>query len=222
MDNVGSQPDGGSPSFLNKETFAPTPLPGAGTPPAPALDLASRFLAFTRENNESLVSLRQSLDTLRRDLEESNRISREREASIAKLHEENQALRKGEHFQLRLPLFRDIIRLHDDLLDAALHASAANPGSPSSQTLADFATAIEDLLFRHGVDCLRPALGEPVNLDQHQIMDTRATSTPETDRTLAGIMRPGFALDGRMIRPVHVQVHKFIPLEAGDGLPLRP
>src|SRR5947209_3702734 len=76
-------------------------------------------ISSAREGPEGTNDHGQQLREILRALEESTRISTERERVIDRLYEENQRLRAGELQQAVMPILRDLMRLFDDLQKTA-------------------------------------------------------------------------------------------------------
>jgi molecular chaperone GrpE len=91
-----------------------------------------------------------------------------------------------------------------DSADRALAAFGARADDPLAAGLAALGEQIEDVLRRQGVARVG-AVGEPFDPETHEAVGTTpAPGAPPG--TIAGVVRPGYALDGRLLRPAQVVV----------------
>lgn len=101
---------------------------------------------------------------------------------------------------------KDLVPLAEGL-DSALAAAGA---SASAATLKDgvalVAQQLEEILKRHGVELIRPA-GAPFDPLSHEaILVVERADVPPNH--VADVVRPGFRLHGRVVRPAQVTVAK--------------
>jgi molecular chaperone GrpE len=165
------------------------------------------------QNNAGIQILSQRVEQLAGLLEEANLISRERERIIDRLHEENQQLRSGELWQAVAPMFRDLVRLYDDLeqttqrydihIEAELKAAARDFQS--------FRDTVEDILYRHGVERYVAADGTPFNSKEQRALGVVPTPDENLDRTIARVVRAGFRAETRIVRLLEAEVFRFTP-----------
>lgn len=148
--------------------------------------------------------IQEQLAALGARIDEGQRLALERERVIDRLHEEVQRLRAGELQQALMPLIRDLIRLHDDLLALAAHREDAEPFRVCAAT-------VLDILARQDVEPFEAVPGEAVEPRLHRA--ARAISAPDaaSDRTIAASLRPGFRRGERVIRAADVEVFRFQP-----------
>lgn len=178
---------------------------------------------------EVLRALSERMEHLTRSVEEANRLSQERERIIDRLHQENQELRQGELQQAMLPIFRDLVRLHDDLRQTSLSYPARTQCSPQ-EVARDFeclAEMVSDILYRQGVERYESREGEPFNPKEHRVLSAVATHEQSRDRTVARIVRDGFRSDSRIIRLLEAEVYRYAPAtparaEEGEEAGSRP
>ena len=78
---------------------------------------------------------------------------------------------------------------------------AANRG-----TLESIRTAIEDTLYRQGVEPFQHE-GEDFDARRQRSVSIVPTDDPERNKTIAGRLRPGFQAGDKLIRPEIVSVH---------------
>lgn len=160
------------------------------------------------EAEQQVIAL---LTSLSDQLKETNRISRERESVIDRLHQENQRLKQGELQQAQLPILRDLIRLYDDLkLTAASYSDRATAdGEKFVNDLRCYAETVADILYRHGVEKIEAATGEEFNSKEHKAVAVTHAAGPEQERRIARVIRDGFRNETRVIRSVEVEVLRY-------------
>lgn len=164
---------------------------------------------------DPLEPLAEALDELRRQLAEHQRLLDRQIEVAANLHSENQALRAGEVRQAQQGLVSSVLRVFDDLRHMA--ATASDPAGQRDLGLA--ADALADALERNGVEVRGVSPGEAFDPKVHKIASVRSTPDPEANRTVAEVVRPGFAwTDGAIVRVAEVVVFKH-DAAAADGVP---
>lgn len=146
-------------------------------------------------------------------VEESNRLGLERERIIDRLHEENQRLKAGEIQQIVTPIFRDLVRLFDDLSGSVLeYRSSSEPKLLDvARDLACFRDVVSDILYRHGIERYEVDPGGAFDAKTHRVIRVAATSDPALDRTVARVVRPGFRSEARVLRAAEVEVYRHTP-----------
>lgn len=158
-----------------------------------------------------LQSLAGQLDKLAGSVEEANHLAQERERIIDRLHHENQQLRQGELQQAILPVFRDLMRLFDDLRQTARSYSSRTEIVPQ-QAIRDFecfAEMVTDILYRQGVERYEAREGQQFSSAEHRVLEAIPTDEEAKDRTLARCIRDGFRNDSRIIRLVEAEVYRY-------------
>jgi molecular chaperone GrpE len=91
-----------------------------------------------------------------------------------------------------------------DSAERALSAFETRADDPMAAGLAALGEQIGDVLRRQGVARIG-AVGEPFDPERHEAVGTSpAPGAPPG--TIAGVVRPGYALDGRLVRPAQVIV----------------
>jgi len=165
------------------------------------------------EADRQVIALITSLSD---QLKETNRISREREIVIDRLHQENQTLKQGELQQALLPLFRDLIRLYDDLKStAATYAGQTTTGSEKYvNDLCCYRETVADILYRYGVEKIEVASGEDFNSKEHKAVAAAPAAEQEQDRKISRLVRDGFRMEAKVIRNAEVEVLRYKTPEA--------
>jgi molecular chaperone GrpE (heat shock protein) len=154
-----------------------------------------------------------TLDALEARVAEVARLGDRHNQIIDELHRENQKLRQGELTQAIAPLFRDLIRLNDQL--AQLDESSESPGA-SDAALA--ARQVAEILGRAGVDRFDVEPGEPFDATRHQGIGRTPTDDPALDGAVAAVRRSGYVTsDGRVLRAAEVEVHRFVAVVDAAG-----
>ncbi|MGH9800605.1 MAG: nucleotide exchange factor GrpE, partial [Blastocatellia bacterium] len=150
-------------------------------------------------------------DELGQWLNESNRIATERERIIDRLHQENQQLKGGELQQAMLPLFRDLIRLHDDLQQTA-QRYAGQDNAESARDFMSYSEASADILYRYGVERYETVVGTAFNPKEQRALAAIPTTDESLDRMIAKIIRSGFRTESRNIRLLEAEVYRATPV----------
>ena len=151
-------------------------------------------------------------NALRSTFEREVRTEAGRERILDRLHAELQEYKQDLLLKIQRPIFLDLIQLHDDVgkMAAARAGAESQPDVPGTDALRNLLesiqTAIEDILYRQGV--------EPFSLEtgEFDAKRQRAASTTPTDRaalnkTVAARIRKGFVAGEKLIRPELVSVY---------------
>jgi molecular chaperone GrpE len=175
----------------------------AAAPAAP--DLGPALAAITALG----VGLETKLDALVAAFEREVRAEATREKVVDRLHAELQEYKQDLLLSVLRPVFIDLIQLHDDIGKLVVAESSAD-GTVRRlvDTMASFQQAIEDILYRQGVE---PFVQEGESFDPRR---QRAIATVPTDdanvaRTIAVRHRKGFQSQNgeKVIRPEIVSVY---------------
>jgi molecular chaperone GrpE len=150
----------------------------------------------------------QRLSTLQSMFEREIRAEATRERIVDRLHSELQEYKQDLLLKIQRPIFIDLIQLHDDIGKMMDAQPVEDPDRAASVrgTLDSIRTAIEDILYRQGV--------EPFRLDDEEFdprrqraVHTVPTEEPDLNKTIAARLRPGFQSGDKIIRPEIVSVH---------------
>lgn len=150
-----------------------------------------------------------ALDRLQESFDSKIRYDDTRDRQIAELHEELQKYRRGLYGQIMAPLLSDLIVLHDEVSKILAGTERARPDC------ADFSflmSAIEEILARYGVSSFS-CEGESVERARQKVIEVVPVGDQELDRRIARRVRPGFELDGKILRPEWVVAFGFTPAE---------
>lgn len=188
---------------------APVETNSASTTPAEATeaDGKTNAQATATVNAEWVSQINARFDELGEWLNESNRIATERERIIDRLHQENQQLKSGELQQAMLPVFRDLIRLHDDLHQTAQRYAEQN-NAEAARDFHSYSEAAADILYRYGVERYDAAAGTAFNPKEQRALAAIPTTDESLDRVIAKIVRSGFRSESRNIRLLEVEVFR--------------
>jgi molecular chaperone GrpE len=122
-----------------------------------------------------------------------------RERQIAALHDELEAHRRGLYLQILKPVLLDIIGLYDDI---------AKTDSAMAGERAFLLNSVEEILRRYGAETFA-CEGNAVDRSRQRVIDTESTDSADLDRLVAHRVRPGFGLDGRVLRPEWVVAYRY-------------
>ena len=126
------------------------------------------------------------LDSLQTTFERELRAEATRERVVDRLHAELQEYKQDLLLKVQRPIFIDLIQLHDDIgkmIEARAPADArASDRRPLRGILESIQTAIEDILYRQGVE---PFAVEGTRFDprKQRAVSTLATDDPELNKT---------------------------------------
>jgi molecular chaperone GrpE len=167
-----------------------------------------------------LRDLAERVEYLVRLLEESNRLSQERERIIDRLHQENQQLRQGELQQAMLPVMRDLVRLYDDLTQRARGYASRAEATPqeAARDFDCFAEMVTDILYRQGVERYGAREGDAFSSKEHRALGAVQTPEQERERTVARVVRDGFRSESRVIRILEAEVYRYVPAAASPAV----
>jgi molecular chaperone GrpE len=188
----------------------PVAPPASVEPPFEPASTASPSEAFL---NDALAGLRDDLgrriDALRSTFERELRGEASRERIVDRLHAELQDYKQDFLLKVQRPIFIDLIQLHDDvgkMVAARDRAESDAAGGASFRGLLEsIQTAIEDILYRQGVEPFSLETGE-FDPKRQRALSTTATEDPGLNKTVAARVRKGFAAGEKLIRPELVSV----------------
>ncbi|AMV38219.1 nucleotide exchange factor GrpE [Planctomyces sp. SH-PL62] len=179
--------------------------PEASPAPAPA---PAPIAAFAEEVREAVVRLGEQvgrkLEGLQSQFDREVRAEANRERIVDRLHAELQEYKQDLLLKVQRPIFVDLIQLHDDV---GKMAAAVAPDSEAFRgTLESIQTALEDVMYRQGVEPFR-AEGDAFDPRRQRAVATVPTADPALAKTLAARIRPGFQAGDKVIRPEVVSVY---------------
>jgi molecular chaperone GrpE (heat shock protein) len=137
-----------------------------------------------------------ALTALRESFDAKIRYDEAKERQIAALHEELQAHQRGMYQQIMRPVLTDLVGIYDEI---------AGEDDPSKNPLLDL---VEETLLRYGVTAFT-CEGDRVDRSRQQVIDVETTGDPELDRQIARRLRPGFELDGKILRPEWIAAYRY-------------
>ncbi len=172
----------------------------------PAADLAQvvhqAVDRLSEQVNQRLAGLQAQFD--REIRAESNR-----ERIVDRLHAELQEYKQDLLLKVQRPIFIDLIQLHDDVGKMAQTSpgdETAEAGASVRGILESIQTAIEDILYRQGVEPFRNE-GEAFDPRRQRAVTTVPTEESDLAKTVANRLRPGFQGGDKIIRPELVTVY---------------
>jgi molecular chaperone GrpE len=152
-------------------------------------------------------SLRKDLEVARKRVDELARafqaLSNDREEFKQRLSRERERMldvEKGNIAQLLLEVL--------DELDLSLQA-AGNDDSPLARGVRLIRDGILSKLQTLGIERVDP-LGEPFDPNLAEAADVELTTDPAKDQKVVGVMRAGYRLKDRVIRPARAKVAKYV------------
>ncbi len=152
------------------------------------------------------------LDSLKLLFEREQRAEAARERVVDRLHAELQEYKQDLLLKVQRPIFIDLIQLHDDIGKMIEARSAEDAEAHRAGTLREvlesIQTAIEDILYRQGVE---PFVREGTDFDprRQRAVSTVSTDDPALGKTVAARLRKGFEAGDKVIRPEIVTVYAF-------------
>lgn len=178
----------------------------ASSAAAPAGDQAE---ALRHWGEEVLALIEQRFEAQQRAMDEANRLGKERERVIDRLHEENQGLKNGERERALKPLLLDLIWLFDDLGKTAAEYAAREDATSAARDFALYRDAVSDVLAKQGVETYHVAPGDAFDKTAHRVLGTVPTEDAAADRQVVRVLRSGFRSDHQVIRSAEVEVFRF-------------
>jgi molecular chaperone GrpE len=173
-------------------------------PEAPINEFGPRLLAAISQLNQSFDRRLGALETV---FDREVRAEATRERIVDRLHAELQEYKQDLLLKVQRPIFIDLIQLHDDLgkMIDALPLEDVDRAEALRGTLDSIRTAIEDILYRQGVEPFRADTNE-FDPRRQRAVGTVPTEDPEQNKTIAARVRPGFQAGEKLIRPEIVSV----------------
>ncbi|MFI5454148.1 MAG: nucleotide exchange factor GrpE [Isosphaerales bacterium] len=157
------------------------------------------------------------LDMLRAIFERELRAEATRERVIDRLHAELQEYKQDLLLKVQRPIFVDLIQLHDDVGKMIEARSSSDAGALQAgafrSILESIQTAIEDILYRQGVEPFALE-GNEFDPRRQRAISTLATDDAALNKTIASRLRKGFLAGDKVIRPEIVTV---FTLRQGPG-----
>jgi molecular chaperone GrpE len=199
--------------LAEEEGTAPLPAEAqcGGASPIAASDQSLSVLGAVQALGERIG---RRLDGLQTIFERELRAEATRERVVDRLHAELQEYKQDFLLKVQRPIFVDLVQLHDDIAKM-IDSKTASEGdleriAQFRGVLESIQTAIEDILYRQGVE---PFVVEGTAFDPRK---QRAVSTVPTDdaslnKSVAGRLRRGFAAADKVIRPELVTVYTWRP-----------
>ena len=187
-----------------REIAQPEDRPPSPGQPGPAAEAPPGILDAINDLGARLDQRLAGLQTL---FEREIRAEATRERIVDRLHAELQDYKQDLFLKVQRPIFIDLIQLHDDI---GKMIEAQPPDDPDRLaavrgTLESIRTAIEDILYRQGVEPFRADTNE-FDPRRQRAVGTVPTEDPEQNKTIAARVRPGYQAGEKLIRPEIVSV----------------
>lgn len=189
------------------------PIMAEGTEPEPELEpeaapVELSFSAIAEGLHGAIgrlgAQVQDRLAGLQSQFDREVRAEASRERIVDRLHAELQEYKQDLMLKVQRPIFVDLIQLHDDVGKMA----AAQPPDAEGfrDALGSIQTALEDVLYRQGVEPFRVE-GDAFDPRRQRAVTTVPTPDPALARTVAARLRPGFQSGEKVIRPEMVTVY---------------
>jgi molecular chaperone GrpE len=149
------------------------------------------------------------LHELRECFDSKIRYDEIKDRQIEALHHELQAHRQGLYQQIMLPILVDLIDVYDE---AARQLGTSSGSAPDGASF--LAEMVEEVLARHGVTRFT-CVGDAIDRSRQRVIDTESTTQAVLNKQLARRLRPGFEMDGKVIRPEWVVAYRHVPSVPG-------
>jgi len=169
-------------------------------------------LGATGSEAESWKRISAALIALQEAFDAKIRYDRVQEQQIAALHQEVEAHRRGLYQQILKPVLVDIVGLYDDI--AKMNSASAEAGAEIEQSGA-FARersflldSVAAILQRYGV-ITYTCDSDAIDRSRQRVIDVMPTDNADLDRRVARRVRPGFEVDGRILRPEWVIAYRY-------------
>jgi molecular chaperone GrpE (heat shock protein) len=181
-------------------------------------------LGATGSEAEPWTKISAGLIGLQEAFDAKIRYDRVQEQQIAALHQELEAHRRGLYQQILKPVLIDIVGLYDDI--AKMNSGSVEAGAQIQQAGA-FARergflldSIEEILQRYGV-IMYACDSDAIDRSRQRVIDVMPTDNADLDRRVARRVRPGFEVDGKILRPEWVVAYRYSsanenPVEEGQ------
>lgn len=188
------------------------PSTPADEPPIPFLPETAEPQRAEPTVAESLNLLLDQVGELRREFDAKIRFDEVRERQVESLHEELEAHRRGLYRSLLRPVLGDLIAMSDDLADVLRDAPAADDERAGRlvEAIGSFQDSVLETLLRNGVTTFTVE-EDAFDRSRQKVIETVETTEPALDRTVASRLRPGFELDGVVLRPEWVSAYRHTP-----------
>ncbi|WP_233510913.1 nucleotide exchange factor GrpE [Actinomadura craniellae] len=155
-----------------------------------------------------LAEIRAALAALTATVERDNERAAHREAIIDRLHEEVQALRRGELQVMYEPVRSALFRLHDMLRREATRWNGPERPDPAlvAPLLAAVTDEIAEALARTGIDRFEVTEGDHYDATRHRPVSTRPVTDPACHDTVLTAGSDGFERGGQVVRKAEVVI----------------
>ncbi len=174
-------------------------------PSGQTVEVGPRLLAAMSQINQLLDERLGALQIL---FDREVRAEATRERIVDRLHAELQEYKQDLMLKVQKPIFLDLIQLHDDLGKMMEARSEEDPDRAAilRGALESVRTAIEDILYRQGVEPFQNE-GDEFDPRRQRAVTTVSTEEPDRNKTIAARIRPGFLAGDKLIRPEIVSVY---------------
>ena len=163
---------------------------------------------MTTSHPEELTRLRDSVDALRKTVDQRLAEDPVREAAFEKLYGELKSYKDGFLREAERPLLLDLLLLFDSMV--WFHQSLVKEEMSSDVVADSFQFLLDELLevlYRREVVPMEPTTDfDPA---VHRAVQVQAAPTPEDDNKVASVVKRGFVREDKTMRPEEVVVYKW-------------
>jgi molecular chaperone GrpE len=154
------------------------------------------------------------IDALQTAFDRELRAEANRERVIDRLHAELQEYKQDLLLKIQRPIFVDLIQLHDDIGKMVDAKPKGDEDLERAQSLravvASIQTAIEDILYRQGVEPYTTD-GDDFDPRRQRAISTQPADDASQNKKVASRLRKGFQAGDKVIRPEVVSVFTYRP-----------
>ncbi len=138
-----------------------------------------------------------------RTLDERLQYDTAKEEAFNRLYVELDAERKKNAGEGLKPVVRDLVLLHDHILEAI----EQDPEAASALEMVRL--GLLEVLSRAGAEALGPPPDSRFDRNRQSVKRVAKTDVPELDWTVTQVLREGFVFNGTVLRPQQVEVQRF-------------
>jgi len=159
-----------------------------------------------------LIKIVHRIDILHQDFESRLKYDTHKNKIIDNLHKDLQDYKNDFLKKYLKSVIMDVIQIIDNIRKLANHYKGRTLSEDDALKLAELLESIpsdlEDLFYRHGV---KPFIceGESFDPTRQRVLKTVDTADESKDKSVAERIRPGYEMDGKVIRPEMITAYIF-------------
>jgi len=191
---------------MHKEDFDPPKGKSGRDEAAHDEGAGGREMAAMPGAQEELEHLRADLDEARRESEARFRLLQQAQADLVNYRRRTEQERADALRGAKADVLLSVLPVLDDFERALQAAPPEHAGQPWVEGLALIERKLRSALEAHGVTPVE-ALGKPFDPWEHEAVLYEESPAHEEGQVIA-VLRPGYKLQGKVIRPAQVKVAK--------------